>query len=238
MTDVPKNEVSRVDQGLRDTKGYRATLALFLASLALLGVFAFFAGVTDRFPGDIEVSRWVQSFQTPRLDNFMEGVSLFGNTIPAAIIIALSVALLFFAGRRGEAALLGSAALIAYLINTGLKLAIDRPRPSPSLVQVAVDASGGSFPSSHAMHMMVFLGLLAFLAALYLRPEGLRWLSQVLLLMLLLVTGLSRIYLGAHWFSDVVGGYLFGLVVVVAAVWSYRLWLAKSRGSPGVGLGP
>lgn len=234
MTDTHMNVSQRSQQIWGALSGSKAIFAILLfALLILLGVPTFFASITDHFPGDVGVSRWIQSWETPWLDTFMEGVSSLGLFVPYTIAVVISMAILIFLRKPKEGVLLGLAVLISFLINTLLKLAVDRPRPSPSLVQVTADLSSNSFPSAHAMQTMVFLGMLAFLVTLYVRPQWLRRLIQALFMLFILLTGLSRIYLGAHWPSDVAGGYIFGLALVIAAVWTYRAWWAEPRSSPG-----
>lgn len=229
-------KVSRKSQQIREAfPGFKATFTILFALSVLLGVPAFFASITDHFPGDVAVSRWVQSWGTPWLDTLMESVTFLGTHLPFTIAVTVSVATLIFLRKPQEGILLGLTVFISFLINTWLKLAVDRPRPSPSLVQVTSDLDSNSFPSAHAMQSVVFLGLLVFLVALYVRPQWLRRLIQALFVTFILLTGLSRIYLGAHWPSDVAGGYIFGLALIVAAVWTYRVWLAGPRSSAGMG---
>ncbi len=202
---------------------------LIITLLLLLGVLAFFASVTDYFPGDVAISKWIQSWRTPWLDRAMEWVSFLGTTTPAIITVALVVVVLILITGRWEGTLLGFVMIIAFATNRGLKLAIGRPRPDSAIVQVTTDASGNAFPSAHTMHMMVFLGLLVLLISMYLKPKWLQRTLYVLLLALLLATGTSRIYLGVHWFSDVIGGYLFGLVILAATMWLYKNKFARPR---------
>ena len=100
-----------------------------------------------------------------------------------------------------------------------LKILIERPRPSSGLVQVLVNEPGYSFPSGHATFVTVFLGIVAYLVYTHL-PKG--WFSRLIIIILFLVilwVGSSRIYLGVHWPSDVLGGYLIGGLILWILTW-------------------
>lgn len=113
------------------------------------------------------------------------------------------------------------------LVNMALKLAIDRPRPSPDLVQVLALEEGSGFPSGHAFFVILVLGLAAYFASVNLKSPVLRTLIVAALIVLILLTGVSRVYLGVHWPSDVLGGYLIGGAFLTAFIWFHRTWKAE-----------
>jgi membrane-associated phospholipid phosphatase len=98
-----------------------------------------------------------------------------------------------------------------------LKLAVGRPRPEYLLVD-SVPASL-SFPSGHALFAVIFGGFLIYLVGELVQPRLVRWGLQTGLALLVLAVGASRVYLGFHWPSDVVGGYMFGAVTLLELVW-------------------
>ena len=95
---------------------------------------------------------------------------------------------------------------------TALKLVIDRARPPESFR--AVVETGPSFPSRHAVAAMALYGFLAYLVFRFVSPEQYRRVWIMLLAILILIVGFSRLYLGVHYFSDVVAGYLVGALFV------------------------
>jgi undecaprenyl-diphosphatase len=121
---------------------------------------------------------------------------------------------------EGEAALI--AAMSSAAIDALVKEYIRRPRPAGSLVHVFRILDSYSFPSGHVMFYVVFFGFMFFLAFALLRPSVMRTVLLLLFGSLILLIGISRIYLGQHWASDVVGAYLLGSLTLVANVALYR----------------
>jgi membrane-associated phospholipid phosphatase len=111
------------------------------------------------------------------------------------------------------------------------KNAFERPRPD--YPEATTLASGWAFPSGHAMGVMVTYGMLAYLLALHWRRRWLCWPAVGLICLFILLVGLSRMLLGVHWFSDVLGGYLLGLAFIslcgAIVEWTNQLSLRRSR---------
>ncbi len=195
-----------------------------------LSVWAYMAGANDRFPGDLKASTWVQSWRTDWLDVVFRAVATAGVGYVAGAILLLATVALAVAGRRRSAGLVVAATAAGFALRTVLKLVVARPRPSDELVHVIERADGYSFPSGHVMFFMVLLGTLwLVLTAGDASRRARRAISGATVIALLLV-GLSRIYLGAHWLSDVAGGYVFGAVVVGFAALAWRWWGATRPG--------
>ena len=118
-------------------------------------------------------------------------------------------------------------ALIAAILPTGLNLLvkglIQRPRPAAALVHVIATLSDTSFPSGHVMFYTGFFGFIVFLAFTLLKPSLKRSLLLAFFGLLVLLVGISRIYTGEHWASDVLGAYLLGSLALVAIIQIY-LW--------------
>jgi undecaprenyl-diphosphatase len=98
-----------------------------------------------------------------------------------------------------------------------------RPRPDlPEILVTKARIGGTSFPSGHVINYIGIYGMLAFLANRYLRPRPLRRLIVGGLTLLIALVGPSRIYLGHHWFSDVIASYLLGTSYLLALTSVYR----------------
>ena len=177
-------------------------------------------------PGDVAISQWVQAFRASWIDSLMKAVAFAGDPLPAAGILAIVAGIVALAGRRFEAALIGGATVLAFGVRTLLKEAVQRPRPAADLVEIVEEAEGYSFPSGHVIHYAVFLGLLLVVLPMLVRPGVGLNLARALLVGLIVLTGVSRVYLGVHWFSDVVAAYAIAAAVVAAALWVW--WLRNS----------
>ena len=176
-----------------------------------------------RFPGDLRLTLLVQSIHSQTLDSLMEWVSyLTGDWRAPVLVVAGSITAWRCLGRR-EAGLV----LITVLsspISSGLKLIVGRPRPTVDLVAVFRAEPGNSFPSGHAFFAIAFCGLLTYFALTRLQRRGLRMLTLSGFAAIIIWIGVSRVYLGAHWPSDVIGGYICGTLFLMTLVWVDRRW--------------
>ncbi|MDT4896605.1 MAG: hypothetical protein QOH25_1682 [Acidobacteriota bacterium] len=200
----------------------------YVIALGAFAVLAVFAYLDPYFGWDLKISsafNW-KTFTPPGLLELMRFVSVFGNSwTPYALTVLMAVVFLAFR-RRSEAAGLVLSVLGSALINTTLKLVISRPRPSVSaLVPVYRDTATQSFPSGHVTFYVCFFGFLFFVAYTLLRRGTFaRWLALAITGSLVLLVGLSRIYLGAHWPSDTLGAYLWSGVWLMFSLEMYRRW--------------
>lgn len=151
-------------------------------------------------------------------------------------LIAAAVLVLWWRRERWLALWVTVATLLAAGVQQGLKAAVGRPRPGwPDPVDSAHYAA---FPSGHAMTETVGCGLLLWVLALHWRETWRGWsVLAVAALVSVLGVGWTRIYLGVHWLSDVVAGWLLGWCVVAVSIVTYRLygdrWNARDKGSAG-----
>ena len=152
----------------------------------------------------------IQGLRTPPLDLLMRAVSFLGETGPSIIVAAPFAVWLWVKGFRREAVwfVIGLAAVA--LATSGVKNLIDRTRP---------DGGGLSFVSGHTSYFTVFSGYLFFTLKRVVGDR--RWLVawRIALVLLVVLTGISRVYLGVHWPTDVLGGLLLGMLVLVPVLW-------------------
>ncbi len=202
-----------------------------LAGGALLTGAAFvLAWVFPVWPGDAATLRAVQSWQSPGLTAVARAMACLGWFPVAVAVTAVTVALLFLKRQRADALLLALAVLPTALV-PALKLLIGRPRPDYAIIDYIPQSLG--FPSGHTTFALMLGGILIYLAGQRLRNPWLRHGLSGGLALLILLMGVSRIYLGVHWPSDVIGGYLYGTVALVAVI---RLWdLLRERRPPPSG---
>jgi len=185
-----------------------------------------------RFPGDSRLTVLFQSVHSSALESVMKWASSLsgGWGWEAVLLLVASAIVVWRCLGRLEAGLVLMTGL-SPIVYSAIKLVVNRPRPSPDLVRVLEADQGRSFPSGHAFFAAVFLGLLAYFAFVHLRKLCLRVLALLGFLMLTLLIGASRIYLGAHWASDVLGGYLLGAVFLATLIWLYLRFRSHPSGA-------
>ncbi len=161
----------------------------------------------------------------------MKLVSAPGYGRPAVALTGLTALALWLTRRKWEAVSLVFSAGIGELLDTTAKRLVGRPRPGATLVTVTRHLSDPSFPSGHVVFYCSYFGFLFGLAYLgRKRAPRLSRLAMVLAAIPVMLVGLSRVYLGAHWPSDVLGGYLLSAAWLPLLFFAYRR--AKERWPP------
>ncbi|MFJ9330629.1 phosphatase PAP2 family protein [Streptomyces sp. NPDC101230] len=147
-------------------------------------------------------------------------------------LIAAAVIALWWHGARLLALWVAAASLLGSLLQQGLKAAVNRERPRwPDPVDTAHFAA---FPSGHVMTAAVSCGLLLWLLRLYGAGPAL-WAGAVAVAVVSVIgVAVTRVYLGVHWLTDVVGGVLLGVAVVAFTVAGYARSAARRAREPGV----
>ena len=112
------------------------------------------------------------------------------------------------------------------VINQTIKHIVRRPRPN---VLRLVEESGYSFPSGHSMISVAFYGLVIYLVYKNVNNKYLKWTLITLLSLLILTIGFSRIYVGVHYFTDVVGGFFLALAYVIVYIYIYNKKVIKNE---------
>lgn len=192
--------------------------------LVLCSGFIFLTFMVALFPPsaiDLKISQVIQSAQRPGLDQVMKFISWFG-AFPVPLFICLLVSLLFYLARlRREAGFL-LLTLISGLISTVIKMLVNRPRPTANLVRIVEVAKQQSFPSGHMLFYTIFFGFLLILMwNLKHINLAVRVITAVISVLLILLVPVSRIYLGAHWFTDVLGGFMLGVIYLYGLSFLY-----------------
>ena len=182
---------------------------------------------TPFFPLDLQITRGIQTITNPVFGQVMNWLSWPGFPPQTFIIPAVIVAFLYGLGLRWEAIAALVAAVSSSAVGGLIKVMIQRPRPTANLVHVFRILNSYSFPSGHVLFYVAFFGFLFFLAFSLLKHSVLRTVVLVVLGLMIVLIGMSRVYLGQHWASDVLGAYLLGSLTLVANIAFYR-W-GKSR---------
>ncbi len=165
---------------------------------------------------DHDITDWVIDHRLGWLDSAFEVITIVGNTLSMTIIAIAAGVVLIVRGRRSQAWLVVIGSATGYLAMVGLKHIFARDRPPEH--DRLIDIDSFAFPSGHAMMSGIVLGLLAVALV---QTSGWVRTHRVVLLAVPLVSvpvGASRVYLGVHWMSDVVGGWLFAMAWIALAI--------------------
>ncbi len=197
-------------------------LQVLALQLTLFGLLAWFVHIHPILPLDVAITRSFQQNQAPWLRITMFAISYPGSSLLLPVLILLTVGAFWAVGDRLEAVFVGGLSTVSLLLNLLLKVQVGRPRPTADLVHIVQEALGYSFPSGHVMAYIAYWGLLfAFGIILF---KGRHWWRTALLITsatFVMLIGPSRIYLGDHWASDVLGAYLIGEALLGLAVGVY-----------------
>ena len=150
---------------------------------------------------------FLNSFENNELTTVVKIITYLGSSY---VLIFLAVISLFFIKKNEKYKLISINLVLSFLTNQLLKRVFRRSRP---LFKHLVKEKGFSFPSGHAMVSFCFYGLIIY----YIHKSNLKYkkIYEVLLSIVIIIIGLTRIYLGVHYFSDIVGGFVFGLLYLL-----------------------
>lgn len=201
-------------------KNFRNALIILSFSFALL---TFFAKQYPYFKFDLPITLFIQSIYFSGFDQLMRYITLLGNFGSVAVVVILFSILGYYKKGRLTPLLLLASTFGGLLISLFFKILVGRPRPDPLLVhQIGSYLNLDSFPSGHVLGAVSLYGFLLYLAYTKLQLSLFRSLVIGFCTLMIMLMGVSRIYLGAHWFSDVLGAYLIGFVWLSAVVFIYH----------------
>jgi undecaprenyl-diphosphatase len=223
---------SLLDAGLGPIAGF---VAVGITALVCYFIASFvFAGQALAF--DREVLPWMRSdlggsgHAGDVLRSLMLGMTIIGSGKWLACMAAAYALWLLFTGNRALAAALGLGTATSMLLSTSIKLVVDRARPQ--VVEHLVSADSPSFPSGHAMNS-AFVGLAIATLLVRGKPDPARRNAIMAAGMAFtLLVGSSRVYLGVHWPSDVLGGWTLGGLWALLAVTAGSHFQGAGRADP------
>jgi undecaprenyl-diphosphatase len=184
-------------------------LAFYLWLLSGAIMISLLARFIQFFPGDRTITRNLQNQRNPFIRRLMIAISEPGFP-KLGVPLTMSIAGIFWALRFRLEAIFILLTSSSNILNWVVKRLIKRPRPTEELVTVTRVINEPSFPSGHVMHYINWFGLLTYLLATNWRSGKLRNTLIAFCISLIALIGPSRVYLGAHWPSDVMAGYIYG----------------------------
>ena len=192
---------------------------------ALFAIDTVLVATNPLLPFDAPIAVWVQSIPWGPVTWIFEAINLTAG-YPQGAVGVLAVIVLFIWERR--AGYLMAIGAVSSLIDNLTKLLLARERPTTALVHILEPAPGYSYPSGHAVFFTWLSFMLAFALAPHVRPRF-RWLLWTGALVVIVLTCLARVWAGAHWPSDVLGGVLLALGWSMFVLWLPERWLPSPR---------
>lgn len=186
---------------------------------------AYFVVTLDVLAFDSVICEYLYSIRTDGLTTFLTAVTYLGNWETITTISLIFLIVPYTRLRFGAPA--ASAAIIASLVQKILKLSFHRARPDLSLHLIS--QGGYSFPSGHSFSVLIFYGMLIFLSRKYIKTRTAANLITILLVCLIALIGFSRIYLGVHFPTDVLGGWSLGLCLLMILISSVEFLRNKRK---------
>ncbi|WP_257390622.1 phosphatase PAP2 family protein [Peribacillus muralis] len=208
-------------------------IAFIVSVFALIGFsfMAFAVSANDYLKFDSEVISVVQGWESPILTGIMKFFTYIGST---GSIIILSLFILIFLYKvlkhRLELVLFIAVMAGSPLLNAVVKLCFQRTRPD---LHRLIEIGGYSFPSGHAMNAMSLYGILTFLLWRHIKVKWGRMLLIVMSTLMILTIGISRIYLGVHYPSDIIAGYLAGGFWIAMSIWFFQRYQDRRQDKSG-----
>jgi len=175
---------------------------------------------------DVAVESWAHGFASPMLTETMRGLSWIGSPFALVPIVSVAVALMWRLGRRDNATVVAAAALGGVALDEVMKLHFKRLRPD--VPWAFVHEHSFSFPSGHSVLALVMYGVIVYKTQDKLRSIWAKVALVVGAMLMMAGIGFSRVYLGAHFPSDVAGGYFVGAVWLAAVIGSDQ-WIRGQR---------
>lgn len=183
--------------------------------ICLVGFLALTEDVFNKeiMQGDIIGYKMISTFL---ISDFVTPIAKFITNFGGVIFLSIAtIALLLLIKNKKIGLSIFSNIVIITILNQLLKRILRRPRPTEFRI---VEETGYSFPSGHSMVSMAFYGYLIYLIYRYIKNKYIKWSLIVLLSILICLIGISRIYLGVHYTSDVLGGFLLSISYLVVYI--------------------
>ena len=156
-------------------------------------------------------------------DIFFKTITYLGNTLPVVII---TITLLIYLNKE-DRIILGSSMIITLCVNQLIKYLVKRPRPP--LEERLITQGGYSFPSGHSMMALCLYGVLIYFVVTKIKSKKKQIVFTILLSLIILLIGISRIYVRVHYPSDVVGGFLITITILVINISLLKKYIEKEQ---------
>jgi undecaprenyl-diphosphatase len=198
---------------------------LTLVVWLMFAVETYLVATRSLLPFDVPITTYVQNFSWGPIAYVFNVMNVTAGYTQGAVGIA-AVILVFIWDRRGG--WLMAIGAISSLLDNELKVMLERNRPTPDLVHIITPAPGFSYPSGHAVFFTWISFMLAFAVAPRVPPR-LRWIPWVVAAVVIFLGCTARVWAGAHWPSDVLGGFLLGVGWCSFVLWLPERWMPAPK---------
>jgi undecaprenyl-diphosphatase len=205
--------------------GLSMALVTSVISAILFGLISKMIRESNTLNFDVTIISYIRGMESPLLTRMMTFFTEIGNGLSIVVITIIVMIVLYkFLDHRRELLFLAWVIIGSSLLNVMLKLLFQRERPT---IDRLVEAIGYSFPSGHSMAAFSLYGALAFLIWKHITTVFGRVMVIIVSSLFIVTIGVSRIYLGVHYPSDVIGGYLMSACWLTSSIWFYQSYLER-----------
>lgn len=206
-------------------------LVMAVGAIAAIGAAHLFVELAEQvrlttsavYRADQVIHTWFGHERAAAMTTLLSAATSIGGAAGLGVIVAVVAAILLVRKERASALFVVVTAGTGALLNLGLKMIFARTRPD--LASALAAARWYSFPSGHAMSSFITLGALAYIALRQKWPWVAKSAGLAIALTIVVLVGLSRVYLGVHWASDIAGGWSAGAVWLASAVMAFEMVL-------------
>jgi undecaprenyl-diphosphatase len=220
-----------LDNFIKKYKAYKGAAFYLITGiiLSLISLFLFVNIVQNyyklgSFWFDEKIFNYLHSLRSEGLNTFFKMITSVGYPVPMAILTLVISVYLLYLKKKKESLYFLSNILGVWLFNETLKYIFKRSRPIGSRL---IDAIGYSFPSGHAMVFMGFSLILIYLILMHFKSRKMAYIISIIVFILAILVGISRVYLGVHYFSDVIAGWLVGFLWASTSIVVHRTIIHK-----------
>lgn len=221
MIAEPKQAAKEVLAGQPGPTARRWLGPTALAVFVIFAIDTVLVATRSTLPYDVEITTFIQQLNWGPLVYVLQLINVSAGFWQVLIGVVAVVVLFVFERRAGWLMAIGS---ISSLLDNLIKLAITRQRPPADLVHILNPTTGYSYPSGHAVFFTWMSFMLAFSLAPRVNPR-LRPVLWIVAGVVIVLTCIARVWAGAHWPSDVIGGVLLGLGWSAFVLWLPERWL-------------
>ncbi len=192
-----------------------------ILSLICLAVF-FFLAMRIVISGSFQIDDFVNQKISLLQNSFLDKVFTFTGSWLKLILIGTGLIAIFFLyiGKRKKESLILAVSLgSGYILEQIIKFLIQRPNPGTDIIQ----SMDYSFPSGHAIYSIILFSLLIYFYKDKIKNKTMKIFFILIDVLIILFVGFSRIYVRAHWFTDVIGGYAAGFFILTVVLWIFKI---------------